>query len=616
MESAQHLTERWSSRRPSSDRFEGPEAFLAEASRLLADSLDYESTLATVARLALPHLGAWCVVDVVEGEDQMRRLAIVHPDPDKQELARKLRDGWPPRRRDPLGMPAVMVSREPEIIEEATDDLLRRAARTEENLGILRQLGIGSVIVVPMKARGDVLGAMTFIAPSEQHRRYTRRDVELAEDLAARCAIAIDNARLYRDALEARKAAEGANRTKSEFLAMTSHEIRTPINAIIGYAQLLEMEVDGRLTPEQRRKLERIRTSSDHLLALVEQILDMSRLEIGQLTVRTEPTTIEDVVSSAVSIAQPRLAERSQTLEIDLDRCRGRVMADPIRARQIVVNLLVNASKFSDPESHVTVTADELEGEGPRRQTALWSRVHVEDEGDGIPAPWLESIFEPFVQVEPTLTRNVGGAGLGLAISRQLARKMGGDLTVESRPGEGARFTLWLRQDEGAGGTEATLELQTARHRDLVTFAEIMMRRSVPIVEAYVRRLRADHVIPGDESDFDLRDTAFTLVASLAGLLAMWGEIGTAETSPAIVDGNSIQRLVAELHGAQRRRLGWSEELVARDFDQLRGAIMDEIRVAAPVDVSTRPVLDLLSRVLEQAKRSALQGWHSSAGLV
>lgn len=616
MISTRFLTERWSRRSPGADGSPAPETFLAEISRLLADSLDYERTLSTVAALALPHLGAWCVVDVVEGGGRMRRLAIVHPDPDKQELARRLRDGWPPRRSDPLGMPAVMVSREPEVIEEASDDFLRRAARTDENLEILRKLGIGSVIVVPMQARGDVLGAMTFIAPSEQRRRYTERDVELAQDLAARCAIAIDNARLYRDALEARKAAEAANHTKSEFLAMTSHEIRTPINAILGYAQLLEMEVDGPLTEEQRRKVERIRTSSDHLLGLVEQILDMSRLEIGRLTVRNEACTIEDLVSSATSIAQPRIAERSQTLEVDLPQGGDRVMADPIRARQILVNLLVNAAKFTEPGGHVAIRADEREGPGPRGQEGAWTRIHVEDTGDGIPEEWLESIFEPFVQVEPTLTRNVGGAGIGLAISRQLARKMGGDLTVESRPGEGSRFTLWLRRDEPPIEADTDVELTSARDPDLVTFAEIVLRRSVQIVEAYVGRLRRDRLVPEYESDFDLRDTAFTLVASLAGLLAMWGEVGTAESSPALRDGRSIQRLVAELHGAQRRRLGWSEEMVARDFDHLKTAIIDNVRTAAPGDTGTRPVFDLLDRMLEQAKRSALQGWHSSAGLV
>lgn len=187
-----------------------PSTFLLRATRLLADSLDYEITLRTVASLALPQLGAWCIVDIVEsknGEHSMRRLAIVHPDPKKQKIAGRLEKAWPPETEDPIGAPIVMRTRKSDVIPHVSDATIRAAARSEENLADLRALGIGSFMVVALLARRQVLGAMTFVAP-QTGEQYTEHDLALAEDLAGRCALAIDNARHYRDALRARRQSE------------------------------------------------------------------------------------------------------------------------------------------------------------------------------------------------------------------------------------------------------------------------------------------------------------------------------------------------------------------------------------------------------------------------
>src|SRR5215213_2250833 len=233
------------SRRDAAGRFDpqGAGAYLSEASRMLADSLEYETTLANVAALALPGLGAWCIVDVVEEDGSMRRLAVVHPDPAMQGLARRLAAGWPPEVGDPLGVPLVAQTRRAQVVEEVTDQMLVEAAHDEDNLRTLRALGIGSLIVAPMLARGHVHGAMTFVSTREHH--YGPGDMELAEDLARRAAMAIENARLYRAAGRARVEAEEASRAKSEFLAAMSHEMRTPLNAVLGYVDLLELELPG-----------------------------------------------------------------------------------------------------------------------------------------------------------------------------------------------------------------------------------------------------------------------------------------------------------------------------------------------------------------------------------
>jgi signal transduction histidine kinase len=593
-------------------------AFLAEASRLLADSLDYEETLATVAALALPHLGAWCIVDIVESDNSLRRLAIVHPDPAKQVLARMLEDGWPPRRDDPLGVPAVMLTRRPEIISPVTDELLRQAAQSDETRDVLHSLGIGSLLVVPLIARGTVLGAMTFVGATGGHS-YTLRDLALAEDLAARCAIAIENARLYRDAQAARAEAEEASRAKSQLLAMTSHEIRTPINAIIGYAQLLDMGLDGPLTELQRRKIERIQASSQYLLTLVDRILDTARTEVGRLTVQNEPVDLREAVEAAVSIAQPQAADRSLVLDVQLDGAPAQFTGDPIRARQILVNLLANACKFTEAGGRVGVSADSAVSalaDGPTRR---WVRIHVADTGAGIPDEARERIFEPFVQGDLQLTRSVGGAGLGLAISRELARLMGGELTVESKVGDGSRFTLWLRPYEDAGergpvsASRRPAELSPASPAaDLRLAAEIIMRRIVPITEGYVARLRSRSEISHAASDIELRDTAFTLLSVIAGLVAASADDGSGAVSGILRDGGTIQRVVSELHGAQRRSMGWKQHELERDYDALHDALAEELRRSATPELDVEAAVELVGRVLRHAERASLRGWQSA----
>jgi len=181
--------------------------FLMRASQLLAQSLDYETTLLTVTGMALPYLGSWCIVDVLEPSGAIRRLGIVHPDPLKREYVERLKDSWPPDRADPLGVPRVILTQATEVIPHVADEVLAEVARSEENLRHLRALGIGSVVVVPLVARDAVLGAITFCSPNVGHH-YTEPDVQLAEDLAGRCAIAVDNARLFRDMTAARREAE------------------------------------------------------------------------------------------------------------------------------------------------------------------------------------------------------------------------------------------------------------------------------------------------------------------------------------------------------------------------------------------------------------------------
>jgi signal transduction histidine kinase len=417
-------------------------SLMLAATRTLADSLDPEATLAAVARLSLPHLGSWCFVDVCDG-GQMRRIAVVHPDPRRQRLAERLVAGWPPHRDDQVGVPSVVNTRRSAVVLSVTDEMLCAAARSPRNLRILRALAIGSLLTVPLLTRDAVLGAITFVSP-RRRRAFSAGEVLLAEDLAARCAVAIDNSRLFAEAQKARAEAEAAlsvaeeaNLAKMRFLSTMSHELRTPLNAIGGYADLLADGVRGPLNEAQLADVQRIQVNRRHLLGLVESVLGYARISMGRVRFGLEDVCLADVLLQADVVVSP-LAETKGIVCPPLAAGAPpglSVYADPEKLLQVLVNLAGNAVKFTPPGGRIEVCA---RAAGPRVE------VRVSDTGIGIAPAHLDRIFEPFVQLDETLARTAEGTGLGLAISRELALGMGGGLTVESEPGKGSTFTLTL----------------------------------------------------------------------------------------------------------------------------------------------------------------------------
>ena len=232
---------------------------------------------------------------------------------------------------------------------------------------------------------------------------------------------------------------------KSDFLATMSHELRTPLNAIIGYASLLADEIPGPVTPDQQRQLERVRLSARHLLTLIDEVLTFSRLEAGRETVVTEPVDVARALDEAATLVQPLAASKGLTFRVEGPAQPLIVATDAGKLRQILVNLLSNAVKFTE-RGEVVLSA---------RVDGPLLCVEVRDTGIGIAPAHLERIFEPFWQVEAAVSRRAPGTGLGLSVSRRLARLLGGELEVESAPGQGSRFCVRLpgvRVTRGAGG--------------------------------------------------------------------------------------------------------------------------------------------------------------------
>ena len=296
-----------------------------------------------------------------------------------------------------------------------------------------------SLIGAPVRASGRLVGVIH--AGTIEAREFSEEDVILLQLVADRVAHAIERARLLDAERAARTEAELANRAKMEFLAMMSHELRTPLNAIAGYAELLTIGLRGPLTEAQLADVQAIHRNERHLLSLIEEVLTFAKIDAGRI--RLEP---EDVrVSAALASMSDLIAPQMEQKEIDyrLEPCDASlaVYADVEKLQQIVLNLLSNAVKFTPAGGRITIAA------GLRAATNE-VEIRVRDTGIGIPRDKIETIFEPFVQLDGGLTRKSQGTGLGLAISRDLARAMHGDLVVVSEEGAGAEFVLTLPRGE------------------------------------------------------------------------------------------------------------------------------------------------------------------------
>ena len=431
---------------------EGEHAAAAERERLLAASeraraqaeaererlMRLQALTAALSMSSTPEEVAEAVVEHAAAVLGARGIVIARTSPDGRSLEimragdmpDDARDAW---RRFPVDSPVPLaeVARTGEAI--FLESRAAWAARYPAMLPLLEAAGHVANAVAPLVVQGRVLGALgaAFATP----QAFDEAERALALTVAQQCAQALERARLFEAERVARGDAETANRAKAEFLAVMSHELRTPLNAIGGYAELMEMGIRGPVTTQQAEDLRRIQASQRHLLGLVNEVLNYARIETGSVHYELTDVPLAAVVASVEPLVAPQLSAKQLAYAVNSCDPAPVARADREKVRQVLLNLLSNAIKFTDAGGRVDVSCDT---DGDR------VLIRVRDSGIGIARHELDRVFEPFIQVNASLTRTQEGTGLGLAISRDLARGMGGDLTAESQPGVGSTFTLSL----------------------------------------------------------------------------------------------------------------------------------------------------------------------------
>ena len=401
--------------------------FLSEAGKALASSLDYEATLTSVATLAVPSIADWCAVDIVGEGGNIERLAVAHVDPAKAELARTVRARYEDP-SSPNSVASVVRTSTPALVPRITDEMVVAAARgDQERIDLVRSLGLMSYLCVPLVAHGRTLGALTFSTATSSGRQYNEDDLKFAEDVAARAAIAVDNAQAYKEA-------RAANQLKDEFLATLSHELRTPLNAILGYSRLVR---SGMIEPgKQARALDTIERNATMLTQIVGDVLDVSRIITGKIRLNIQPVDVPSVIKNALETITPAADAKQLRVNTILDPRATPVSGDPDRLQQIVWNLVSNAVKFTPKGGRIHVVLERIDSH---------VEIVVSDTGAGIKAEFLPFVFERFRQGDAGTAREHTGLGLGLAIVRHLVELHGGTVGAESAgPGHGATFRVRL----------------------------------------------------------------------------------------------------------------------------------------------------------------------------
>jgi signal transduction histidine kinase len=408
-------------------------SFLSEASAALSESLDYHETLSKVAGLVVPALADWCAIDVVEELEQVHRVVLTHADPAMLRVAEEIQRRWPLDPSNPGPARRVIVDGRPYHVTQITEEVLAQAALDAEHLALLRQLDLREVLTVPLEGRGRVLGALT-LGNGAGSAPFTAEDVTLIEELGRRAGSAIDAAKLMSEAQE-------AVRQRDEFLAIASHDMRTPLAAVRGYAQLglrhLGREVAD--TEPLRRWLQDIDESAERLTHLVGELMDVSLLRGGQtVPLQLQATDLVELVNERVRDHASAVDEsHAFNIRSEADSVIGHW--DTARLGRVLDNLLGNAVKYSPDGGPIEVMVGADGGYGV---------VAVTDHGIGIAAKDMARIFTPMFR--GTNTGSVAGTGLGLSGSRTLVEQMGGRIQVQSRLGEGSTFTIWLPlQQEG-----------------------------------------------------------------------------------------------------------------------------------------------------------------------
>jgi PAS domain S-box-containing protein len=400
--------------------------FLAQASAELASLVDPQSTLDRLAFLAVPFFADWCAIDLVQEDGRLARVAVAHADRHKVQLAHEFHRQFPPDPNLPQGVWSIIHTGRAQMVSDVTSDLLKQAFADPRRRGIMEQLGVRSYIGVPLSAHGKTLGAITFFA-AESGRLYQMEDLALAEDLARRAAVAIENADLYR-------AVRRSDEAKDVFLATLSHELRNPLAAIVSGLSVTKLAMEDKERVAKYVGL--MERQAAQLTRLIGDLMDVSRIKTGKIELKNEFTTLASILQNAIETTRPQIEAAKHSLTVMLPDEPTPLSADPIRLAQVFTNLLTNAAKYTNQGGEIFVTLE---------CTSEAYAVRVRDSGIGIATEMLQNIFKIFTQVTHPVERSHGGLGIGLSLVKGLVKMHGGSVQAFSAGlGHGSEFVVHL----------------------------------------------------------------------------------------------------------------------------------------------------------------------------
>ncbi len=562
--------------------------FLADTSILLAESLDLGETLRQLATSIVPRFADWCTISLRQEDGVMRRIVGVHKDPAKAPVIERYLDAFSPEQHKPSPMTEAILGGRSFFSPKVDDAMIVRLAQNAAHVAILRELGVSSSIIVPLVARGTTVGALS-MAFAEGTREFAELDHQLARELGGLAGLAIDAARRFADERTARwraeraeaetrqllaerqqllHKAESAGRAKDEFLAILGHELRNPLAPIVTALDLMKARGGA---PE--RELAVIERQTRHLVRLVDDLLDVSRIARGFVTLEKEPVEVAEIVEKAIEMAEPMIEARKQRLAVAVDQSLV-IDADSTRLAQVISNLLTNASKYTQTGGTIELAASRV---------AERVVLRVRDSGKGIEPAMLPHIFDMFVQERQALDRARGGLGLGLTIVKSLVEAHGGSVIA--------------RSDGADRGSEFEISLPASR-----------IRASTPriVIESGESRRPGARVLVVDDNE----DAAVLLADSLAQkgfetrtagdahqalevMRSWWPEAAILDIGLPVVDGYELARQIRMLAGGDKLYLvaltGYGQ---AMDRERAIGAGFDH-HLVKPVDVATiRSLLD------------------------
>lgn len=399
---------------------EGNLKYLAEASRVLSSSLDYQTTLITIAHLAVPHIGDWCAVDMLDKTGQLQQVAVAHKDPKKVKWAKELRKQDPIDLNARTGVANVLRTGSPELYSTISDDMLRANAKSKKQYELMKKIGFTSAMVVPIFSQNTPIGAITFVT-TETRRNYNSADLLMAQELATRASVAIENARLF-------KGSQEAITLRDDFISVASHELKTPVTSVKMFTQVLKKHSEQIGDVKAVSHLSKMDKQINKLTELIYDLLNISKIQAGRMEFREEVFDFDKAVKELVDVLQQ--SEAKHRIEL-VGKTKKKVRGDEERIGQVINNLVSNAVKYSPRADRVLVrlSAD-----------AQNVRVSVQDFGIGMEKAHLERIFERFYRVYDTTDKTFPGLGIGLYISSEIVKRHGGRLWVDSDVGKGSTF--------------------------------------------------------------------------------------------------------------------------------------------------------------------------------